>query len=170
MEPLFKNKTTLSKKNYIELVKFHQKKNNWKYFLYTAFYAILFVFCIAIQIASKYYLPAIILFLCFVGFLAYRFIEPYYKTKKEFQSEKVQKNLVNFYLFYEKYFKIKNKMGSFKLKYHKIYKAYENENFFYLYINKDYAFILEKSGFITGNENDFRKFIKSKLGFKFKEN
>ena len=170
MEPLFKNKTTLSSKNYIELVKFHQKENNWKYFLYTAFYSILFVIFIAIQIASKYYFPAILVFICFFGFLVYRFIEPYYKTKKEFQSEKVQKNLVNFYLFYEKYFKVKNKMGSFKLRYYKLYKAYENENYFYLYLDKDYAFILEKSGFITGNIDEFQKFIKSKLGFKFKGN
>lgn len=169
MELLFKNKTTLSSKNYIELVKFHQKKNNWKYFLYTGFFSILLIICISIQIAYKYYLSAVMIFLCFFGFLAYRFIEPYYKTKKEYQSEKVQKNLVNYYLFYEKYFKVKNKMGNFKLRYYKIYKAYENENYFYLYLNKDYAFILEKSGFITCNENDFKKFIKNKLRFKFKE-
>ena len=170
MEPLFKNKTTLSKKNYIELVKFHQKKNNWKYYLYTAIFSILFVFCISVQIANKYYLPAIILFLCFFAFLAYRFIQPYYKTKKEFQSDKVQKNLVNYYFFYKEYFKVKNKMGSFKLRYYKIYRAYENENYFYLYLDKDYAFIIEKSGFIIGNKDEFRDFIKSKLRFKFKGN
>ena len=127
---LLKNKTTLSSKNYIELVKFHQKENNWKYFLYTAFYSILFVIFIAIQIASKYYFPAILVFICFFGFLVYRFIEPYYKTKKEFQSEKVQKNLVN----------------------------------------KDYAFILEKSGFLIGDADLFKKFIKNKIKFKFKGN
>ena len=170
MEPLFKNKTTLSSKNYIELVKFHQKENNWKYFLYTAFYSILFVIFIAIQIASKYYFPAILVFICFFGFLVYRFIEPYYKTKKEFQSEKVQKNLVNFYLFYERYFEVRNKMGSSRLKYYKIYKAYENKDFIYLYINKDYAFILEKSGFLIGDADLFKKFIKNKIKFKFKGN
>ena len=170
MEPLFKNKTNLSKKNYIELVKFHQNKNNWKYFLYTAFYAFLFIICISIQIASKYYFPAILFFLFFLAFLAYRLIEPVYKTKKEYQSEKIQKNLVNYYLFYEKYLRIRNKMGNFKLKYNKIYKAFENDNFFYLYINKDYAFILEKSGFLIGNADSFEKFLKNKLRFKFKEN
>ena len=30
MEALFKNKTKLSEENYLNLVQFHQKKNNWK--------------------------------------------------------------------------------------------------------------------------------------------
>ena len=59
-------------------------------------------------------------------------------------------------------------MGSFKLRYYKIYRAYENKNYFYLYLNKDYAFIIEKSGFIIGNKDEFRNFIKSKFRFKFK--
>ena len=61
-------------------------------------------------------------------------------------------------------------MGSSRLKYYKIYKAYENKDFIYLYINKDYAFILEKSGFLIGDADLFKKFIKNKIKFKFKGN
>ena len=36
MEILFKNITTLNENEYKELIKFHGKKNNLKYYLYTA--------------------------------------------------------------------------------------------------------------------------------------
>ncbi|MCI9178143.1 MAG: YcxB family protein [Clostridia bacterium] len=170
MQILFKNKTILSSSNYIHLVQFHQKKNNWKYWLYTAFLSFLFLICIAFQFISCNYFIAFILLACFLGFLGYRFIEPYHKTKKELQSKKIQNNLVNYYFFYENYFKIKNSIGNSKLKYYKLYKVYENENYFYLYLNKDNCLIIEKTGFMIGNADSFRNFIKSKVRFKFKGN
>lgn len=169
MEPLFKNKTTLSSKNYIQLVKFHQKKNNWKYTLYTATISILFVICVAFQISARNYLIATIIFACFVAFLGYRFIQPGQKNKKELRSDKVQNNLINYYFFYDNYFKVKNTIGNSKLKYSKLYKVYENDNYFYLYLDKNNSFILEKNGFMIGTSSDFEKFMKSKVGFKFKK-
>ena len=169
MEILFKNKTTLSKKNYMNLVKFHQMKNGWKYWLYTAIFSLLFIFCISFQISAKNYLIAVIVFLAFVAFLGYRFIYPYYKTNKELKSDKIQKQLINYYTFYDKYFKVKNEIASSKHRYNKLYKVYENENYFYLYLNADNAFIVEKTGFIVGDLKSFEKFIKNKVGFKFKK-
>lgn len=170
MEPLFKNKTVMSRENYIHLLEFHQKKNNWKYWLYTAFFSVSFIFCTAVHIVNKNYSFALLFFLFFFGFLLYRFIEPYRKTEKELQSDKIQNNLVNYYFFYEKCFKVKNKLGNNTVKYHKLYKAYENENYFYLYLNKNVAFIIDKSGFTIGNEKSFEKFLKNKMWFKFKTN
>ena len=43
MEPLFRNKTTMSKEIYTQLLQFHQRKYNWKYWLYTAGLFLLFV-------------------------------------------------------------------------------------------------------------------------------
>lgn len=169
MEPLFKNKTVLSKENYMNLVEFHQKKNNWKYWSYTGIISILFVIAIAFQIANSDYLRILIISIFFVGFLLYRFINPYYKTVKEIQSDKVQKSLINYYFFYEKFFKIKNELGSSKIKYHKLYKVYENEDYFYLYLDKSNALIVKKSGFMIGNADSFEKFIKSKVWIKFKK-
>ncbi len=169
MEPLFKNKTTLSEKNYLDLVQFHQKKNNWKYWIYTAIVSILFVVIISYQVANHVYLHVSILAIFFIGFLLYRFVYPYYKTGKELKSDKVQNSLVNYYLFYDKYFKIKNKLGNSKIRYYKLYRVYESKNFFYLYLDKNNAFILEKSGFVIGNIDSFRKFMKNKMWLKFKE-
>ncbi len=168
MQPLFKNKSTLSTNTYIHLVEFHQLKNNWKYWLYTATISLLFIVCTAFQIAANNYFVCFLLLICFIAFLLYRFIEPYHKTKKELGSDKVQNTLVNYYFFYEKYFRIKNNIGSSKLRYYKLYKVYENDDSFYLYLNKNNAFILEKNGFIIGDEKSFKSFIKNKVKFRFK--
>lgn len=170
MKILFKNRTILSKENYLKLLEFHQKKNNWKYWLYTAILFLLFIVAIAFQISNRNYLLIFLLSTFLVVFLSYRFFYPYYKTGKELKSDKVQHNLENYYFFYEKYFKVKNKFGNDKIKYYKLYKVYENENFFYLYMDKTNAFIIDKSGFSVGTIQDFKKFMKSKVWLKFKKN
>lgn len=168
MEPLFKNKTILSKKNYNNLVKFHQKKNNWKYWLYTAIFFILLIVLISFHIVNHNYLFTIILFCFLFFFLIYRFLYPYYKIGKEFKSNKIQNNLVNYYFFYDKFFKVKNQLGSSKIKYHKLHRVYENGNYFYLYLDDTNAFIIDKCGFTIGDSETFKKFIKNKVWFKFK--
>lgn len=167
MEALFKNKTTFSQENYMKLVAFHQKKNNWKYWLYTATFSILLIICLAFQLIAKDYLFVFICLFILFGFLAYRFINPYHKTRKELSSDKVQNHMINYYFFYEKYFKIKNKLGTSKLKYYKLHKVYETKEYFYLYIAKDYAFILDKNGFEIGSTKQFSQFMKHKMRFKF---
>lgn len=168
MQILFKNKTTLSPENYIHLVQFHQEKNNWKYWLYTAFVSTLFLVCISFQFVFQNYFIACIFLACFLVFLGYRFIQPYHKTKKELQSKKVQNNLVNYYFFYDNYFRIKNAIGNSKLKYYKLYRVYENDNYFYLYLDKNNSLIIEKFGFMIGDVTSFRNFMKRKVRFKFK--
>lgn len=169
MEPLFKNKTILSSKNYMNLVAFHQKKYNLRYWLYTIALSLLLICCAIFQISAQNYLLAILLFASFIFFLAYRFIYPYYKTGKELHSNKVQNNLINYFFFYENYFRIKNTIGNSKLKYRDLYRVYENDNYFYLYMDKSNALIIEKSGFVIGTAHSFRTFIKNKVGFKFKK-
>ncbi len=169
MKILYKNKTVLSKKNYMNLVEFHQKKNNWKYWLYTFYISALLVIIVSFLIASGFIFQSLFLLICFIVFLIYRFIYPYYKTSKELHSDKIQKNLVNYYFFYEKYFKVKNKLGDSKINYTKLYRVYENENYFYLYFDKDNAFIVEKSGFLIGDVESFENFIKNKVWIKFKK-
>ena len=42
----------------------------------------------------------------------------------------------------------------------------ETKDFFYLYIDKNHAFLLNKSNFIKGNKFEFLKFLKKKLWYK----
>lgn len=98
--------------------------------------------------------------------MIWRVFHPYFFVKKEANSSKIQKQLKNTYSFYDKYMEIKNDNNNIKLNYYKLYKVFETENCFYLYINSNYSFILEKTGFSIGNADDFNKFIKKKLWYK----
>lgn len=169
MEILFKNTTTLNKDEYLELIKFHGKKNNLKYYLYTAGMALILIIGISYQIHLKNYVSLTLLSLILVGFLAYRFIEPYRKAEKEVNGEKVKGNLVNTYIFYDTNFVVKNKYGRDTLKYRKLFKVYESTDVFYLYISKEDVFIVEKDKFQIGNAQDFAEFMSKKVGYKFKK-
>ena len=64
---------------------------------------------------------------------------------------------------YDKFFVISDKKNSEKIKYWKLHRIYETEEFFYLYINKDHAFLLDKSTFTKGNTSEFLKFLRKKI-------
>ena len=169
MKPLFQNKTTLSKNIYIELLAFQQKKFGWRYTVYTAFFSLLFILLISFLFANHYFAQGFIFFAIFVCFSTYQFIQPTRKNTKEFHSDKVQNNLVNTYSFYKNYFVIKNTMGSDKIAYYKLYRVFETKNYFYLYLDKTNILVLDKSGFLLGTIQDFKKFMKHKMWLKFKE-
>ena len=57
-------------------------------------------------------------------------------------------------------------LGNLKFNYYKLYKVFETEHYFYLYINKNYSFVLSKDGFNIGSSKDFYKFIKRKIWYK----
>lgn len=169
MKPLFENQTTLSKNVYIELLNFQQRKFGLQYIAYTAIFALLFILLISFLFANHYFAHGLIIFIIFSCFLAYQFIQPTQKNTKEFHSDKVQHNLVNTYSFYEKYFVVKNRMGNDKISYYKLYRVFETENYFYFYLDKTNILVLEKSGFLLGTIQDFEKFMKRKMWFRFKE-
>lgn len=169
MKPLFQNKTTLSKNIYIELLAFQQKKFGWRYTAYTAIFSLVFILLISFLFANHYFAHGFVFFAIFVCFSAYQFIQPTRKNTKELRSDKVQNNLVNTYSFYENYFVIKNTVGSDKIAYYKLYRVFETKNYFYLYLDKTNILVLDKSGFLLGTIQDFKKFMKHKMWLKFKE-
>lgn len=169
MKPLFKNETPLSEKIYLELLQFHQRKNSWKFWSYNTILSLLFIILIAFQLANHNIFQASLLFILFFGFLAYRFISPYTKNTKEFHSDKVQNSLVNTFIFYDNCFDIINEFGSSQVRYSKLLKVYNYNDYFYLYLDKSNILVLKKSGFLIGNSDDFEDFIKHKVRFKFRK-
>ena len=55
MKILFKNITALNKDEYLELIKFHGKKNNLKYYSYTAVMGLILIIGMSYQIILKNY-------------------------------------------------------------------------------------------------------------------
>ncbi len=166
MEKLFENVTTYDKEEYKKFVIFHNKKYNLKYNLYTLFVLLLILFCSVSGFFANNIRIGILFLLIAFCFALYRLFHPYLFVKKEAKSKKITEKLTNTYTFYEKFFIIKNKQDTIKLKYYKLYKIFETKDCFYLYLNKTHAFVLSKNTFKIGDSTNFYNFIKNKLWFR----
>lgn len=163
MKPLFKNITIYNSKNYNQFVKFHGEKFNFSYNMYTLLMLALILYCIVLTIIQKNFLLLLIFLAMFaltVLFRMYLPVKRYQKTKKKLAQSKQTSVTINFYKFH---FKIEQKVYP----YLKLYKVFETQDYFYLYINKDQAVLVSKKGFKIGNAGDFTDFIKKKCLFKY---
>ena len=169
MSPIFKNVTTYATKEYKEFLEFHGKKHNFSYLSLTFAFSLFLILCSVIQFTSNHSLLGILFIFLLLIFLVYQILHPLQLVKKEVKSGKISDNAQNTFSFFDRKFKIRNKDGVSIVKYSKLYKVYETETFFYLYLNSTYAFLVSKGGFIIGNEKQFANFLKKKIWFKYKK-
>lgn len=165
MNILFKNKTKYTKNAYQKYLNFHQTKFGTNYKFTTILTILLLCFCIIITLKNSYYTTSFIFIIFLAIFCFYRFLYPVKKIEKEIKTEKFEKEKEFTFTFYENFFIISDKNSSEQIKYLKLYKVYETDDFFYLYINKDHAFLLDKYTFLIGDTSDFLKFLKKKNYF-----
>ena len=162
MKVLFKNKTQYTKQTYQKYLNFHQDKYGLRYQFITIVIFLLLSFCTIMNFKYKTYHTAFFILICLIIFIYYKFFHPKKIISKEIKTDKFINEDFFTFTFYEKYFIITNKKIKQKLKYHHLVKTFETDEYFYLYINKDHAFLLEKSGFTIGDTTKFLKFLKKK--------
>ena len=162
---LFKNVTAYNKKNYGQFLKFHNDKYEFSYNSYTIVMSILLAYCVIINIKSKNIVSTLLFLLLLIGFVFFRFYLPVRRLKKTKENIKNTTTYTHSFLFYDYYLKVHKQI----IYYFRLYKVFETKNYFYLYINQDYALMLDKNGFQIGTVEDFRNFIKKKCLFKYKE-
>ena len=168
MEELFKNKTKCTQKEYNRFMQTQVKEYAVSEILYTLFNIVFFTFCLILAIMNKEYKLAVIIFVGLLIYGWYKFIRPAKKVKKEQNSKKLIQEYVNNYIFYKHYFTTENPDGKAQTFYFKIYKVIETKTHFYIYISKEYAFIVAKDGFIDSDSEEFKTFIKKKVKLKYK--
>ena len=162
-EILFKNVTIYNTKNYNQFIKFHNKKYSFSNNLYTIIMSVLLIYCVILNIKQKNIQFTMLFVALLIGFLWWKI---YFPMKR---YQKTQKNLANFkekgftFSFYDLYFLLDKKT----IYYFKLYKVFETKDYFYLYINPDYAMLVSKNGFEIGTAEEFSKFIKKKCLFKY---
>lgn len=166
MEILFKNKTKYTKQIYQKYLEFHQNKFGLKYKFITILVFLLLSFCFIINLKYSNYNTAFVFIIALISFFIYIFFAPTKKIQKELKTEKFEKEKEFTFTFYNNFFVISDKKNSEKIKYWKLYRIYETEEFFYLYINKSHALLLDKSSFSKGNISEFFKFIRKKIWYK----
>lgn len=165
---LFKNVTKYSKKVYDEFLQFHAKKFSFKYHLFSIAVSMLILFCVMLHIQYHNYGIAIIFCAILTSFIIWRYFYPIAEVKEDYQSEKVTKQKAFTFTFYQKRFKVYSNMRYSFVKYTDLYKIFETDTFFYLYLDSRHSFLLDKSGFKKGTPSEFRDFIKKKCPFKYK--
>ena len=168
MEKLFENKTTYTKKIYFDFLEFHNKKHNFSYMLYTVVWSMVLLLCIYLAFASHNRIQGVIVTIILAGFILYRICRPKRVVDKELNSDKISTNNTNTFSFFDKNFEVKNNNGSFIYKYFMLRKIFETDDYFYLYVTRENAFLISKNTFSLGTSEDFSKFMKKKCGFKFK--
>lgn len=164
-EILFKNVTRYNTKNYNEFIEFHNKKYTFSNNFYTIIMTILLVYCLVLNIKQKS-LPLILLFtVLLIGFLLWRIYFPIKRYQKTQKNLTKTKSTSFTFSFYNLYFQLDQKT----IYYFKLYKVFETKEYFYLYINPDYAMLVSKKGFEIGTAEEFSKFIQKKCFFKYRK-
>lgn len=165
---LFKCHTKYSKNNYNKFIHFHNNKFGLFYDVYTLLFLLLFIYCLVLGIKAKQLYTILIFSFLIIAFLSYRIFSPLFEYKKSTKSKTISKSQDIAFYFYEKNFKVREKNNFAKVRYWRLHKVYETDNFFYLYLTKKYAFLVDKKGFTQGSPEEFSKFIRNKLKFKYK--
>ena len=169
MKILFKNRTKYTKETYRKFLEFHSSKYSFQYTLFNIFIIALILFCIVLQITYKYYTVAILTCIIFTCFCLYRYFKPISVVTKELKGETIKEEKSFTFKFYEKYFKVYDKLNSNTIRYYRLRRAFETSNFFYLYLDKTHAFIINKENFSIGTTTDFSRFIGKKCFPRFKK-
>ena len=96
---------------------------------------------------------------CFL--LAFAFISPRLsaRTMNGKHGKTPASNIVNLYDDHITCIQDKREVS---LKYNQVVQIFEDAGFFYLYIDRDAAYILDKSGFTMGTPDELRKFLHEK--------
>ena len=165
MEPLFINSTIYSKEELEKFFKFHRNKYLKKYILFTVAFVVYMLILIVFNLVNRNWKMA-------WGLIAIAaIIYIYYTQIREEKKQKNNKELIDKqfkFEFYDKYVAINNSKDQ-KLNYFSFCKIFETSTHFYMYVNKEYALMLNKEKFIKGNHTEFRNFIKKKCIFKYKK-
>lgn len=121
-----------------------------------------------LYVKNRYYGLAIIFCACLTSFLLYRYFHPIEEVKKDYHSDKITKEHIFTFSFYNNYLKVYTKKNYSIVSYRELYKIFETDTFFYLYLDNRHSLLLDKSGFKKGSPSDFRDFMKKKCPFKYK--
>lgn len=169
MKELFKNRTTYTQDIYIEFLKFHNKTYNFSYMSYTIAWSAFLLLCIYLAFDSELRLQGVLLTIVLICFIVYRLYRPKMVVNKEIKSDKIIDNNTNTFTFYDKNFEVENNNGRFIYRYIMLRRVFETEDYFYLYVTKENAFLISKKSFSLGSAEEFSKFIKNKCALRYKK-
>lgn len=169
MKLLFKNKTKYTEEIYNKFLNFHSNHYRYSYTLYTAIISFFILFFIFIQLKIHNVSISFILCIILTAFILWRIFHPIFEVSKEYTSDKIQNEQEYIFKFYEKYFTVEDNCSISNTKYSDLYKIFETEEFFYLYVDRTHSLLLAKTSFLKGDSDEFSNFIQKKCWYKYKK-
>ncbi len=159
---LYHNKTAYTKEELIKFQRYHfEKVNGTVYKINTALSILIIAIAIFLLILNDYigfiYLLIGIFLMLFMKFL------PNIHFQLANKKNKILSDLENDYQFDEDFIEIKNSISTSRIKYDQLYKVYESDFGFYLYISWNQGFIMNKNNFLKGTSDEFSNFIASQV-------
>ena len=165
MKKRFENTTEITKDKIIRFNYFNLLNNKLLMILLLYMPVIWMVSGIGIFIKESDTRRLVIIILLTIVWLTLVFLPPYLSVKRRYKM----KNYTNEYEFYEDKLIAKNEFTSEEIPYISLYKVYETKRYFYFYINKKNALIVEKDRFKNEACELFVGFIKTKLNKRYKK-
>ncbi len=167
MKLLFKNTTQYTKLIYDQFLAFHNQKYHLRYTLYTCLITAFLLLFLIIQVQIRQFAFVFLIGCTLTGFLLWRFFHPISVVEKEYKSETIQEEKVFSFCFYSNFFTVEDEKEFSEIKYHQLSKVFENNDFFYLYLDKTHAFLLDKSNFKNHDSSAFSSFIQKKCWWNY---
>lgn len=165
---LFKNETEYSPEVYENFLRFHEKKYGQKQRFKMIIFIILIMYGMIINIKYKNIVAAIVFLIASIIYIVYKTVYQNKMVEKEFKSDKIVKHQIYTFIFYHNCFKIKCQNEIEDIKYYiNIHRINENKRYIYIYMDETHSYLLDKQGFIQGNIEEFKKFMKKKCFYKY---
>ena len=178
-ESMFTNETQLNEKMINDFYKFHKRKIRRADFISLLFCGlVLIIIGINYLLEGSDYFFGLIFNIIFnallislgVYLLGYALKHQKYDKK---ESKKIYDDdistYINYYYFNDERVIIKNKVGTTERTYECLEAIYEAKEFYYILITKNSGYIMKKDSFKKGEEVEFHKFIKEKMGKNYKK-
>ena len=178
-ESTYINETQLNEKMVNEFYKFHRRKIRRSDFISLLFCGlVLFIISINYLLEGSDYFFGLVCNIIFNALLislgiylwAYAFKYQKYdrKESKKIYDDDISKYM-NYYYFNDERVIIKNKIGTTERTYDCLEAIYEAKEYYYILITKNSGYVMKKDSFKKGEEEDFHKFIKEKMGKNYKK-
>jgi len=163
MEALFLNESVQTLEAQYQLNKALLKSKSLIFIIFDALIVLLAI----VSIFGGDYFMVFFLLIIAVLFPFFPFLLSKTLVKKVYKTNKImQNNPVNKFSFYEDYLEVEtvseNFQGKSKVNYNTLYKSLCNDNYIFIFINKQQAFMVDKSAFIKGSAEEMIDFLRKK--------
>ncbi len=162
---MIKNKTIYTKENFIEFQKYHYFHHIKIARIIFSLFGIFFCILSIVGITWEDYTFSIIE-LVFGVFLLLEFntpLMPILQAKHILKSDSMLIGLENSITFHKDMIEVVNSRSTSKIPYEEIYCYSEHKNFFYIYLNKMSAILVDKNGVMQGKVEELSTLLQEKL-------